>query len=1160
MVQTSNSSGVSFTAPTSAAGGAQASVDAASASIDALAADITSLHSAIAVIQEAIAILQEELAGLEPPDRSEFERTETRERGDPPVKVQERVFDSAAFNVAMSRHLAEVARLQSRIDSKRSELASKESQLANKDRQLAQAQADLARAQRELERALARDTEALEEARRRFEQQKKKAEEAQQQAVKAQLEAQKAQDQLQKANEELEKTFRAAAETTRESPAELERKVRSWDERDERDPPFACEQPDDDQRMNEMLRRMQAATDEAHEAMHSAADSLPRLRDNEILAPVARISQRDFRELAAKVESYELGLHAPDSGLLAIDSEPVEARLTPEMTLQMYDAWKAAGRSPEEIQVGLARAAGAEGTPMLIAALVSEGGAAARDLPAMARGLDPEVFEQVFEELGRDLAARAENARARAHLEEFFDGFSEQLRRDAAAGRELLEAIAGSEGFPGALDALAASDATGALRALAADTELLEAGGDALASMSFVRTTLDQAGIDLSAVAEPGKALASAVSLAVSIHDGEWGASVKNLAELSDSLGAEVVRGLWNEISSRAPEPVREVLDRLGRDGNVRAILGSLARSPNLAGMVDALAAGRADEALSLAASDPELVATVCDALVELPAVRSVLHDKLGLNARQIAEAGDALPHLLVLAGARSPDEAFDALRAAAEACPTIVAAAGERLWQLLPSPVRQGLESFGLDSDNLEELGDALPSLIAAAHDLGRGDWRAALGHLGHALTEAPHTVAAAVAAIGRRIPDEPELGLLRSVLTDEDLIALLASDQALHQGLKKILDGELTAGIAEVCDHDAVMTELGRVLLADPTVGEALGKLGITTPEELAEIGDAVGPAIALAEHLAHRRWGQAIESFGEMFDALPASMRATLCNQVAEALQLPPAVGELLANGIELLRDPEVRAHLGAAIEALKEGDAAGFVEELAQTGKTLASSHPDLAIAFLDLMGTLPGSVGRFFSSPELNEMIVTSGSLAGAFESMELLAQGKIAEALQTLAGAVGNLFDQPPHFEVNLGWGVRTELPFGESGLRAMAELFQQFVEALPERVKQRILTEVAELAAKAGGSLVPGGSLFGLVSDVPELVDSLNDEPKDWLEIALNGTQCALAVAGAFPGIGAISGPLGVVVGTIEVVYEGAELVNDVRSFANEFAFGEAA
>ena len=54
---------------------------------------------------------------------------------------------------------------------------------------------------------------------------------------------------------------------------------------------------------------------------------------------------------------------------------------------------------------------------------------------------------------------------------------------------------------------------------------------------------------------------------------------------------------------------------------------------------------------------------------------------------------------------------------------------------------------------------------------------------------------------------------------------------------------------------------------------------------------------------------------------------------------------------------------------------------------------------------------------------------------------------------------------------------------------------------------------ELPKLAAKAGGSLIPGGSLLGLIGDGPDLYGALTHDPKDWLDVALKATACTPAI-----------------------------------------------
>ncbi|MGC4114522.1 MAG: hypothetical protein QM765_07910 [Myxococcales bacterium] len=921
--------------------------------------------------------------------------------------------------------------------------------------------------------------------------------------------------------------------------------------------------------------------------------------------------------------------------------------------------------------------------------------AATKDLQALAKNVDAKTFAGVLEKISDKLPAP---------VKDFLGKVGEKLAADPKKGEALMKALQDSKQLPNLVAALAKGDGAGALDALAADTKLLDAAGDAIASTKLAKDVCAKVGIDLTKVGDPGKVLASAVAMADHLEAGDWAAATEDLQALAKNLGTEAFQGLWDKVSAKLPAPVKDFLTKAAGNGEVQNLFKTLGESESLPAMVAKLASGDVGGALTTAADDAQLMSAVGQALVSLPAaqkflqdklgltaaqakslgaavapqlaqavesaaqgdvegalthlldaakdippdvakaatdkiladlqpkidklppaakaalnalarsaevlvenaddpnlraglkqiaqgdvagglrtiakstalmtdvgaalaespeVQSFLKQKLGLNAEQVAELGAALPDLMQAVAAKTPEEALSAIKAAAEKSPKVLEAIGDKVWEMLPAKVRSGLTALGLDQANLKELGEALPSVLSAAEKIGQGNWKGALEDLGQALQSAPNTVAKAVSAVASKIPDDPKLELLKAALTDQKLIAQLVGDQDLHAGFKQILSGDFAGGLKAIAGNDAVMTEVGRVLLGNAKASEFLAKVGITKPEDFAQLGDAIGDVVELSSDLHAGRYQEALEDFGKVLSDLPIGMRTKMGEAVAKALGLPEGLADLVIEGGVALSDPEIRAQLGRAVESLRKSppDAGAFVDALAGVGELISTKYPDAAVGFLDLMGKLPGSVGRFFSNHELNDMLVKSGSVTNAFQAMRLLAQGKIPEALQELGDAVTAFIGQPPHYNVDLPWPVGDkELPFGEKGIEGLALLFGQFVEALPAKVKEKVLAETAKLAAKAGGSLIPGGSLLGLVGDAPDLYGAITAKPPDGLDIALKATKCGLDVAGVIPGVGAVTGPLGTVVGIVDFVHGAADLVGDLKEFKDEFAFGMAA
>jgi hypothetical protein len=302
--------------------------------------------------------------------------------------------------------------------------------------------------------------------------------------------------------------------------------------------------------------------------------------------------------------------------------------------------------------------------------------------------------------------------------------------------------------------------------------------------------------------------------------------------------------------------------------------------------------------------------------------------------------------------------------------------------------------------------------------------------------------------------------------------------------------------------------------------------------------------------------------MESGLNVINDLPEGLKHKIGDALTKTLHLPAGLSDMIIGGAEALQDPAVRQNLTNAVDAFSKHDVSGFISALGATGQSIADKHPDLATGFLDMMGKLPGSVGRFFGDHNVNEGLVKSGAIGEIFQATQKLATGDIVGALKDMMEGAGKVMGYGDHFKLEVPfWPHKPSvtLPFGEEGMKLMGGLAKQFVSALPESVRTKIETKIAEAVAKAGGAAIPGGSIISAIGDGKDLIDDLGKDKKDWVDIGLKGAEVALDVAGTFPGLGAITGPLRGVVGTINVLHDAQNLISDVKAFGNEFAFGSA-
>jgi len=555
---------------------------------------------------------------------------------------------------------------------------------------------------------------------------------------------------------------------------------------------------------------------------------------------------------------------------------------------------------------------------------------------------------------------------------------------------------------------------------------------------------------------------------------------------------------------------------------------------------------------------------SVLDVVGKDPGVQAKL-ESVGLTADDLKQAGDAAPHLFEAGRALlgdSPDykKALDELGQAAGAAPELLAKLGEKIVDKLPEPMKQKLSGLGITPEHLKEAGAALPHLINAAESFAAGKPEDALKEIGQALKGSPEIVSTMISNVGEKLPD----GLLKDVLTDKDLVKELVTNESLHGSIGQLLSGTpegIKEGLRGISANEPAMTAVANSLWKNDGLRAQLEKVGFTSAQDLADAGGALDDVMTLKDALTANPPDvkAAIDAGLNVINDLPDGLKNKIGDKLTEKLKLPPGLSDMVLHGAEALKDPEVRQHLGAAVDAFSKGDVQGFITELGATGEKLATDHPELATGFLDMMGKLPGSVGRFFGDPELNKGLVESGAISEVFQATQKMASGDVMGALGDLMQGAGKVMGHGEHFKIEgpVFGHPSVTLPFGAEGMEMMGRMAKQFVEALPESVRTKIETKIAETVARAGGSAIPGGSIISAIGDGVDLVQELSKDDKDWVSIGLKGAEVALDLAGTIPGLGAITGPLRGIVGTVDAIHDIGSMISDVQSFGNEFAFG---
>ncbi|MGI5863019.1 MAG: hypothetical protein ACOX6T_13290 [Myxococcales bacterium] len=696
-----------------------------------------------------------------------------------------------------------------------------------------------------------------------------------------------------------------------------------------------------------------------------------------------------------------------------------------------------------------------------------------------------------------------------------------------------------------AADAVARGDTKAALEALA------EAAKEAAPA-------IEKAIVHVAGKLPAGPARTLLTDAAV-VHDlvtnSDLHASIKQLASGDASEG---IQGLLSNATVRD-----HVIDALARDPSIQKLTDKLgltvddlktagAALPHLFAAADAAARGDTKAALAalgeaaktsvplaekavkgLAAKLPATGAAgiLRSALTDAQVVHDLLTDSNFHSAIGKLVDGDIAGALQSLGKARNVrDHLIDALAKN----PTVAA----------------GLQKIGLTATDLKQAGDALPEIFGAVQDAAAGELQLALRHLGEAAKKAPSLVEKAIIAVASKLPDDGPAGMAKALFTDPEFVSTIVENKDVHRAFQRMVSGEFTDGLGELLGNKVICGKVAEVLANNPTIKKVLAPLGITSAKDIAAIGAALPTVMELASDIKGGRVGEAFQDLGQILGELPPDLRSRMVGNLADKLKLPTWAKDVAVTVAGLLGNKEVAQSFAEAVEAFQRGDVKGFVAGLADTAQTIAVTNPELAKAFLNSLSRLPGSFGKLFASPELNEMVVESGSIEHVFAAAKKLANGDVGGALEELGNSFKDLLSAGKPIKI-----AGQELPIGEDGLKALGLMFERFIDALPDKVKAKIAEATAKMAAKVGLSAVPViGDIVGGAADAWDLVQAIKNGESGF-DIAMAAAKVALDIAGAFQVVKPFTVPLKMAIGAAQVVKTTADIVESVQEFQEEFA-----
>ncbi|PZR16627.1 MAG: hypothetical protein DI536_05565 [Archangium gephyra] len=732
-------------------------------------------------------------------------------------------------------------------------------------------------------------------------------------------------------------------------------------------------------------------------------------------------------------------------------------------------------------------------------------------------------------------------------------------------GLTVVDLKQAGEAAPHVLDAmkkLAAGDWEGAVDSFKAASEaapeLLEKMGVAIFNKlpAKVKDGLSKINITEKDIREGAAALPDLIDAGQAAAEGKWKEAVSSVL-----AAGEKAPGLGEKLITNVGKALPEGLARnLLTDP---AVAKSLASDPTLHEGINQLLDGKILEGAGTLLHNDEARDAVLKVVSEDPQVKKAL-ETVGLKPSDLVEAGAAAPHVFDAAKAlfASPpqwEKALDSLGQAAGAAPNLINKIGEGIYAKLPKSVQDKLGKIGLTPEDFKQIGAALPHVIDAAQAAAAGKFPEALKALGAAVGSAPDLVTKAVNTLARNLPD----GLAKTILTDPDTVKSFLTDPNLKGAATKLLSGDIGGAIrdaaAVVTTDSPLLRNLAENIASDPKLSAKLKEIGIESADDIVQLGAAMGDVFNLVESLKTQNWGQAVKDLGAIAADIPDGMRTKLIDALGSKLNLKPEMRTLLSGVIDAMGDPEVRNAIGDAFQAFSTGNPVEWIKGLANAGEVIAKESPDLAIAFLDTLSHLPGSVGAFFGDHELNRQLVESGSLSHMFSAVEKLASGDVAGAIGEIGNAFGSLLSMGEKFEIGpIGWGPAKwgpkELPIGAEGLEAVGRLMKQFIAALPPKVKSFLEEKMAKLVANTGFKSIPVvGPIVGVVDSGIDLVNSIKDG-EDGLTIALDAASLVVNGASIFPPFQAATTPLKAILAVGEAANETVKFVQDMGDFGEQF------
>lgn len=701
--------------------------------------------------------------------------------------------------------------------------------------------------------------------------------------------------------------------------------------------------------------------------------------------------------------------------------------------------------------------------------------------------------------------------------------------------------------------------------------------------------------------------------IAQSIREQDFEGAATQIAELKDAaapLAREVLTGLVEK--SSAPQAVKDfvssnpdlvgkllsagadvlpdlvkgdfgaALSGLSSNTELRdSIVDALAKDPNVAGALGKLGDIAKDK---LKGADPEIINAVLKgasgdwkgAAIDLAKAAAGGSDLAKTALSKAAQAIDGLPQpikdifkdpklqdALAQAGGEAVDallngKPLEALKSLKD--PALLDAVADVV--LAQDGVKSKLDALKIDPASLKKAGDAIPDVLGAIDKLD-SDPKGALALLASAATKAPELVADLAAKAGEKLTgDGATSQLLKSLVTDKQLMTTLLGNTDAHDAVQKILKGDVTGGLKALAGNDEANQAIAKHIVeaqdpATTALRNRLDKLGFKEQSDIDDIGPVLGEVIELGENLAKGKdvdIAAALKSLGEIGRGVPEGVRNNVVDKllgpVAEHLpKISPEIKEVIKQVAIGVSDPEVIDTLVDGIKALPS-DPGKFLSSTLSTVKSL-TGNDDVQLAVLNALGKIgdgepqdKGNIGAFFSDPDFNATLVETGAIDSFLSGVESIMKGDLLGGLKEFGSIMDKLLTDGDELKIGgqkVGWGWASfHLPsiglhIGDKGLGNMAALMEHVKDALPKSARDKIDQSITDAASRVVGGTFPGlGDMKNIISDGKDLITEWDDN--DTVDNVLNVAKLLSSIGGVIPGpIGTAADSLGSIVGLIE-------------------------